>query len=134
MSATTLGEALQRELQLLLTNKLRHYIATYPKAADSLYAGIHLEGNVASEVPHCLAFLFRLNHGIDRPSLTISAITVGDKKKAAKSTLAHVMTRHPSLQTMVRLDFGGLIMDKFIDKAHGEQRVQRIANLSSVLT
>ncbi|KAK5651278.1 hypothetical protein OQA88_12622 [Cercophora sp. LCS_1] len=44
------------------------------------------------------------------------------------------MARHPSIQAMVRLDFGGLTMGKSIDKEHCERRVQRIANLSSVLT
>lgn len=134
MSVSTLGKELQFELQYLLVSKLRHYIATHPQAADGLQARNILSGNVASEVPHCLVFLYRSDHGVIRPSLTISATTIGNKKKAAKSTLAHVMTRHPSLQTMVRLDFGGLTMDKSIDEAHHERRVQRIANLSSVLT
>jgi hypothetical protein len=134
MSVSTLSKQLQSELQYLLVSKLRHCIATHPQAADSLQSGMFLSGNVASEVPHCLVFLYRSDHGVDRPSLAISAITIGNKKKAAKSTLAHVMTRHPSLQTMVRLDFGGLTMDKSIDEAYHERRVQRIANLSSVLT
>lgn len=134
MSVSTMSGGLQCELQYLLISKLRHCIATHPQAADSLHAGMLLSGELASEVPHCLAFLFRLDHGVDRPVLAISAITIGNKKKAAKSTLAHVMTRYPSLQTMVRLDFGGLTMDKSIDEAHHERRVQRIANLSSVVT
>jgi len=134
MSVSTLSKELHSELQYLLVSKLRHCIATHPEVADSLQAKMFISGIVASEVPHCLVFLYRSDHGFDRPSLAISAIAIGNKKKAAKSTLAHVLTRYPSLQTMVRLDFGGLTMDKSIDEAHHERRVQRIANLSSVLT
>jgi hypothetical protein len=134
MTVTTLSGEVKFELQHLLVTKLRHCIASHPQTADTLRAKVGLYGNLASEVPHCQVALYQSDRNFDTPSLTISAITIGNKKKAAKSTLAHVITRYPGLQTMVRLDFGGLTMDKPIDEEHYKQRIQRIADLSSVLT
>ncbi|KAK3363161.1 hypothetical protein B0T25DRAFT_526474 [Lasiosphaeria hispida] len=131
MTVTTLHGRLLLELWHLLLNKLRHCIAAHPQTADTVRAEGILDENFESEVPHCLVALYQSRRV--GPSLTISAATIGNKKRAAKSTLAHVMTNHPGLQTMVRLDFGGLTMDKPISEEHHERRVQRIAYLSSVL-
>jgi len=57
-----------------------------------------------------------------------------NKKHPSRSAPAHVMTRYPGLQTMVRFDLGGLAASKSVDGEHHERRIQRIANLSSVLT
>ncbi|KAK0724277.1 hypothetical protein B0H67DRAFT_640846 [Lasiosphaeris hirsuta] len=134
MTVTTLSECVKVELQFLLGTKLRQCIAALPRTAATPRAYMCLHEDLGSEVPHCLVALYQSDHDVDPPSLTISATTIGNQKKAAKSILANVLARHPGLQTMVRLDFGGLTMDKAIDKEHHEQRVRRIADLSSVLT
>ncbi|KAK0711985.1 hypothetical protein B0H67DRAFT_669696 [Lasiosphaeris hirsuta] len=134
MTVTTLSGRAKAELQHLLATKLRHCIAALPQTADTLRVDMGLYDDLGSEVPHTLVALYQSDRNVDAPSLTISPIPIGNQKKAAKSTLAHVPTRRPGPHTMVRLDLGGLTMDKPTDKEHHERRVQRIADHSSVLT
>jgi hypothetical protein len=138
MSVSTLSWALQVELQHLLLSKIRAAIATHPQMADILQVspGLYWEA-LASEVPHCITAIHRSDVDVDTPFLVIHFRTlVGkqNKRRISKSAPAHIMARYPDLQTIVRLDFGGLTMGKFVNREHHEHRTQRIADLSSVLT
>jgi len=136
MSVSTLCKEAQVELQLLFLNKIRHCIAAHPQMADSLYISPFLWEPLECKVPNCLVVVHPLVHdGKEAIAFfTISFSAIGNKKKTAKSTLAHVMTRYPNIQTMIRLDLGGLAMYIPANNEHHERRIQRIADLSSVVT
>ena len=136
MSVSTLGKAAQVELQHLFLTKIRHCIAAHPQVAGSLYISPFLWEPLESKVPNCLVVVHPLHHDGKEAiaSFTISFSAIGNKKKTAKSTLAHVMTRYPNIQTMIRLDLGGLATDIPANNDHHERRIQRIADLSSVVT
>ena len=136
MSVSTLGKEAQVELQHLFLSKIRHCIAAHPQMADSLYISPGLWGPLESKVPNCLVVVHPLDHDGKEAiaSFTVSFSAIGNKKKTAKSTLAHVMTRYPNIQTMIRLDLGGLVKDTPANNEHHERRIQRIAELSSVVT
>jgi hypothetical protein len=136
MSVSTLGKAAQVEFQHLLLSKIRHCIAAHPQMADSLYISPVLRKPLESKVPNCLVVVHPLDHDGKEAiaSFTISSSAIGNKKKTAKSTLAHVMTRYPNIQTTVRLDLGGLAKDTPANNVHHERRIQRIADLSSAVT
>lgn len=130
-------EALYFELRYLLLGKTRAAITAHPQM-HTLVAPHLGKGTLASEVPQCLMAVYQSDYdGTNTPHLVISFSTFAgkrNKKGPSKSTPAHVMTRYPGLQTMIRLDFGGLATSKSVDGEHHEQRIQRIASLSSVLT
>lgn len=93
--------------------------------ADSLYITPDFteEQALGSKAPNYLVAVLPLDHGGKMASLTISFSTIGNNKKTAKSTLAYVMTRYPSIQTMIRLDLGGLTMDQPADDEHYKWRI-----------
>ncbi|KAK0736274.1 hypothetical protein B0T21DRAFT_366643 [Apiosordaria backusii] len=125
--------------------KMRVAIATNPHMANTLHVAPFLEGNALEpEVPHCLVALYRSDGELEcdgnmLPSLVINvSIFAGERNnkrvEKSKSAPAHVMTRHPSIQTIVRLDLGGLTIGRSVRREHHERRIQRIADLSSILT
>jgi len=137
MSVSTMTEALYFELRYLLLGKTRAAITAHPQMQT--FVAPHLgKGTLTSEVPQCLMAVYQSDcDGTNTPLLVINFSTFAgkrNKKGPSKSTPAHAMTRYPGLQTMIHLDFGGLATSKSVDGEHHEQRIQRIANLSSVLT
>ncbi|KAK3361006.1 hypothetical protein B0T24DRAFT_685129 [Lasiosphaeria ovina] len=140
MSVSTLGAALQVELMYLLLGKFRVVIAAHPQIADTEVIPFLPTGDtIAAKVPHPLVSLYQSARDVT-PSIVINTSIFagnrgnkGGKNTMSKSAPAHVMTRYPGLQTMVRLDLGGLTVE-CVDREHLERRVQRIADLSSVLT
>lgn len=134
MTVSTLAECARLELQYLLINKTRECIAVHP---DSLvdHFGLY-SGPLESKLPNCLVAVYPLHHDGKEyiPSLTISFTVLGKKNKAAQSTLAHLMARYPGIQTMIRLDLRGLTKDVPANNEQQERRIQRIAELSSVVT
>ena len=136
MSVSTLGKGVQFELQHFFISKLRDCIARHPQVADSLDTSPFLWEPLESKVPNCLVAVHPLHHDGKEAvaSFTISFSAIGNKKKTAQSTLAHLMTRYPNIQTMIRLDLGGLATDTPANNDHHERRIQRLADLSSVVT
>lgn len=78
-----------------------------------------------------------LGNDVDTPTVVINfSIFAGKRnnKHLSEGAPAHVMTRHPGLQTIIRFDLGSLTTTKAVDAEDDEWRMQRIARHSSVLT
>ncbi|KAK0707024.1 hypothetical protein B0T26DRAFT_728881 [Lasiosphaeria miniovina] len=133
MSVSTLGYALQVELLHLLLGKLRGVIAAHPQIADTkVFPFLWERDTFAAEVPHPLISLYRSARDVT-PSIVINTSTFAGKRgkkggvnTSSKSASAHVMTRYPGLQTMVRLDLGGLTVGGYVDREHLEHLKRRV--------
>ncbi|KAK4237874.1 hypothetical protein C8A03DRAFT_34118 [Achaetomium macrosporum] len=143
MTVSTMSSALRAELQYLLLSKMRAGVAAQPLIANPLEVCAGLEplgwDSLDSELPNVLIALSRSDCIDEAPSLIVNCSLVAgnrDKKheKISKSAPTHIMTRYPGIHTMVCLDLGGLTKGKFINREHFERRIQRIADVSSVVT